>query len=312
MTRKHRRLAGLGVAALLLAGCGASGQNAGAQPAISSSSRAAPSTGPEAAGANATPPAHGAKVPRPGHILVVIMENSSYSGILGSTADPFIHQLARRGALFTRSFAITHPSQPNYLALFSGSTQGVSDDSCPQSFRTPNLAADLIAAGKTFAGYAENLPATGSPACTAGEYARKHVPWTDFSNIPRSVGKPFSSFPASNFARLPAVSFVVPNLCHDMHDCSVATGDSWLRAHLARYVSWALTHDSVLILTWDENDGSPGNQIATIFVGQQIRPGRYSERITHYNVLRTIEDAYRLRHDGHAAAVRPITDIWRP
>ena len=251
-------------------------------------------------------------MPKPRHILVVIMENSSYSGILGSTADPYIHQLARRGALFTRSFAITHPSEPNYLALFSGSTQGVSDDSCPHSFSTPNLAADLIAAGKTFAGYAESLPAAGSAACTAGEYARKHAPWTDFSNIPRSVGKPFSSFPGSDFARLPAVSFVVPNLCHDMHDCSVATGDSWLRAHLARYVTWALTHDSVLILTWDENDGSPGNQIATIFVGQQIRPGRYSERITHYNVLRTIEDAYRLRHDGHAAGARPITDIWRP
>ena len=312
MKRKHRRLAGLGVAALLLAGCGAAGQSAGAHPALSSGSRAATSANPGAAGANATQPAHGAKVPRPRHILVVIMENSSYSGILGSTADPYIHQLARRGALFTRSFAITHPSQPNYLALFSGSTQGVSDDSCPQSFRAPNLAADLIAAGKTFAGYSEGLPATGSLACTAGEYARKHVPWTDFSNIPRSVGKPFPSFPAGDFARLPTVSFVVPNLCHDMHDCSVATGDSWLRAHLARYASWALTHDSLLIITWDENDGSPGNQIATIFVGQQIRPGKYAERITHYNVLRTIEDAYRLRHDGHAAAARPITDIWRP
>ena len=312
MKRMHRRLACLGMAALLLAGCGASSKSAGGQPAVTGSSGPALSAGTGAGGANATPLTRGATVPQPRHIVIVIMENSSYSGILGSAADPFIHQLARRGALFTRSFAITHPSEPNYLALFSGSTQGVSDDSCPHSFTTPNLAADLIAAGKTVAGYAESLPAVGSPACTAGEYARKHAPWTDFSNIPRSVGKPFSSFPGSSFARLPTVSFVVPNLCHDMHDCSVATGDSWLRAHLARYAAWALTHDSLLILTWDENDGSQGNQIATIFVGQNIRPGMYPERITHYSVLRTIEDAYRLRHDGHAAAARPITDIWRP
>ena len=96
-----------------------------------------------------------------------------------------------------------------------------------------------------------------------------------------------------------------------MHDCSVATGDAWLRAHLAGYASWASTHDSLLILTWDEDDGSQGNQIPTIFIGQMIRPGRYGEGVTHYTVLRTVEDAYHLRHDGHAAAVPPITDVWR-
>jgi len=243
--------------------------------------------------------------------VVVIMENSSYADIVASTADPYINQLARRGALFTQSYAITHPSEPNYLALFSGSTQGVSDDSCPHRFSAPNLAADLIAAGRTFTSYAEDLPSAGSAACTAGEYARKHAPWTDFSNVPGPASQPFSSFPGNDFARLPAVSFVVPNLCHDMHDCGTAAGDAWLRAHLGAYVSWAMTHDSLLILTWDENDGSQGNQIATIFVGQMIRPGRYGERITHYNVLRTIEDAYGLRHDGHAAAARPITNVWQ-
>ncbi len=319
MKRERCRLVCLGVAALLLAGCGASGQGAGGLPATTSRpvpSAGAPRPDPPAGSSTATPSAtprtHAARVPQPTHIVVVIMENSSYSRIMGSTADPFIHQLAQRGALFTQSFAITHPSEPNYLALFSGSTQGISDDSCPHSFPAPNLAADLIATGKTFTGYAEDLPAAGSPACTAGEYARKHAPWTDFSNIPHSAGEPFSTFPGSDFAQLPTVSFVVPNLCHDMHDCSVAAGDSWLRKHLAGYISWALTHDSLLILTWDEDDGSQGNQIPTIFVGQMIRPGKYPEHITHYNVLRTIEDAYRLRHDGNAAAAQPIADVWGP
>jgi phosphatidylinositol-3-phosphatase len=239
------------------------------------------------------------------------MENHSYAEIIGNAGAPFINGLARRGALFTRSSAVTHPSEPNYLALFSGSTQGLSDDSCPHSFPGRNLAADLIAAGSSFTGYAEGLPSAGSAACVAGEYARKHAPWTDFSSVPSSSSQPFASFPGRDFARLPAVSFVVPNLCHDMHDCGVPTGDAWLRAHMAGYARWAMTHDSLLILTWDEDDHSQGNRIVTIFAGQKVRPGTYRERITHYNVLRTIEDAYRLQHDGSAAAARPITNIWR-
>jgi phosphatidylinositol-3-phosphatase len=241
-----------------------------------------------------------------------MMENHSYSEVIGNPAAPYVNQLARQGALFTHSYAITHPSQPNYLALFSGSTHGVVDDSCPVELTASNLAASLIAAGKTFAGYSEDLPAAGSQVCSAGEYARKHVPWTDFHNVPGSVSLPFSSFPA-DFSRLPTVSFVIPNLCNDMHDCSVGTGDSWLRAHVGAYARWALTHDSLLIITWDEDDGSQSNQIPTIFVGQLVRPGRYAERITHYSVLSTLEVAYRLPHvgNGTARAQSPITDIWR-
>ena len=106
------------------------------------------------------------------------------------------------------------------------------------------------------------------------------------------------------------MSWVIPNLCDDMHDCSVATGDSWLGRNLGGYAHWAMTHHSLLIVTWDEDDGSAANQIPTIFVGQAVRPGRYGQRITHYNVLATIEAAYHLRRDGHAATAAPITGIW--
>jgi acid phosphatase len=148
--------------------------------------------------------------------------------------------------------------------------------------------------------------------CSDAEYARKHVPWADFRNVPASVNLPFSSFPASNFASLPTVSFVIPNLCNDMHDCSVTTGDSWLRAHLSAYATWAMTHNSLLIVTFDEDDGGGPNQIPTIFVGQQVRPGRYAERITHYSVLATIEAAYGLSRDGGAASTAPISNVWQP
>jgi acid phosphatase len=292
---------------LVLAGCGGSG------PAASNPAPTGTPVSPSAGSAPAGTPAgtQPAAVPEPAHTVVVVMENHSSAEIIGNPAAPFINSLARRGALFTRSYAITHPSQPNYLALFSGSTQGVTDDGCPYRFTAPNLAADLIKAGKSFAGYSEDLPGPGSPACSAGEYARKHVPWTDFTNVPGSVSLPFTSFPVTAFARLPAVSFVIPNLCDDMHDCSPAAGDSWLRAHLGGYVTWAMMHDSLLILTWDEDDSSQGNHIATIFIGQQVRPGRYAEMITHYSVLATIEAAYALPRDGQAATATPITALWR-
>lgn len=239
------------------------------------------------------------------------MENHGYQQVIGSSDAPYLNELAHQGALFSHSYAITHPSEPNYLALFSGSTHGVQSDSCPVTFNAPNLASGLLAAGKTFVGFAEGLPSAGSKLCLDGEYARKHVPWTDFSNIPPSVNQPFSSFPAGNYSALPTVSFVIPNLCNDMHDCSVSTGDSWLKANMSGYVTWAMTHDSVLIVTFDEDDGTQVNQIPTIFVGQQVRPGSYSERITHYSVLATIEAAYELPRDGEAAAASPITDIWQ-
>jgi phosphatidylinositol-3-phosphatase len=287
--------------AVFLAACGASGPAPAATSSAAASS-ATPAARTVSPAALATPPAH---------TVIVLEENHGYGEVIGSAQAPYLDQLARQGALFTDSHAITHPSEPNYLALFSGSTQGVTDDSCPHSFSAPNLAAGLLAAGRTFAGYAEDLPTTGSQVCSAGEYARKHVPWTNFSNVPTSDSKPFGAFPAGNYARLPTVSFVIPNLCDDMHDCPVASGDSWLKAHLSGYASWAMTHHSLLIITWDENDGSPGNQIPTIFFGQPVRSGRYPEPITHYSVLRTLEELYRLPLTGHAATASLITGIRR-
>src|SRR5215475_9202521 len=243
----------------------------------------------------------GLAVPRQQHTVVVVFENQPYNAIIGTSAASYINSLARMGALFTASYGLTHPSEPNYLALFSGSTHGITSDQCPTSVRAPNLASDLAAAGFSFAGYSEGLPAPGSFACQAGKYARKHVPWTDFSNVQAAANQPFTRFAATGYARLPTVSFVIPNLCHDMHDCSVATGDAWLRAHLGGYVAWAMSHDSLLIVTWDEDNGFHSNHIATIFVGEQVKPGRYRVPINHYNVLRTIEQAYGLPYRGQAA-----------
>ena len=151
----------------------------------------------------------------------------------------------------------------------------------------------------------------GYRGCTGGDrYARKPNPWVDFTALGASVNQPFSAFP-TDYSSLPTVSFVVPNLCDDMHDCGTAAGDRWAASHLDRYLRWADTHNSLLIVTFDENDGSAANQILTVFAGPMVRPGRYGEEVTHYRVLRTVEWLYGLTPIGEAAGTSPIDDVWR-
>jgi hypothetical protein len=248
-------------------------------------------------------------VTSPDHVVVVLEENHAYSEIIGSSSAPYINSMASRGALMAQSFAVTHPSEPNYLAFFSGSTLGITDDSCPHTFSDANLGSGLIGAGLGFAGYSEDLPAVGSTVCTSGAYARKHNPWVNFTNVPTSANLPLTSFPTA-FANLPTLSIVVPNLNDDMHDGTIAQGDSWLKAHLDAYVQWAQTHNSLLVVTWDEDDSSQSNQIPTILVGPMVKAGIFNEHVTHYNVLRTLQDLYSLPLTGNSGAAAPITDIW--
>jgi Predicted membrane protein len=252
-------------------------------------------------------------IPRYDHVVIVVMENASFTSIVGNTTDaPYINSLISSGVYFSQSYAVTHPSEPNYLALFSGSTQGITDDGCPYTFGTDNLGHQLIGAGYSFAGYSETMPSIGYTGCTYGTsgYARRHNPWVDFSDLSSSTNLPYTMFP-SDYTQLPTVSFVIPNLCDDMHDCSISTGDSWLSTHINNYVTWAKTHNSLLILTWDEDDDlALDNHIVTLFAGANIKPGTYSEQINHYNVLRTLEDMYGLAPLGNASAATPITDVW--
>jgi phosphatidylinositol-3-phosphatase len=252
-----------------------------------------------------------AALPQPSHVVIVVEENRSEGNIIGGRSAPFINALASSGANMAQSFAEAHPSEPNYLALFAGSTLGVTKDSCPvDGGATPNLASELLAAGYTFVGYAEGLPAAGSTVCSAGKYARKHVPWANFSNVPPASSLPFSAFPMGNYASLPTVSFVIPNNDDNMHDGSIAQGDAWLSRELSGYANWAVANNSLLIVTWDEDDGGPRNQIPTVIYGAHVQPGTYNEQINHYSVLSTLEQMYGLPKTGYAAGAAPIATIW--
>ncbi|MEU1038943.1 alkaline phosphatase family protein [Streptomyces sp. NPDC005907] len=253
-----------------------------------------------------------AGVPTPDHVVVVVFENHAYSQVINSSSAPYINSLRAGGANLSQSYAETHPSQPNYFALFSGSTQGITSDSCytPAFSSAPNLASELIAAGKSWASYNEGLPSQGSTTCSSGRYARKHNPWFGFRNVPTSTAKTFAQFP-TDYATLPQVSFVVPDLCSDMHDCSVSTGDTWLKDKLGAYATWARTHNSLLVVTFDEDNRLSGNRIPTVLYGQQVTAGATSSTTyNHYDLLRTLEDMHGLPHAGNAASAKDITGIW--
>jgi acid phosphatase len=251
------------------------------------------------------------------------MENHDYDSIIGSWQSPYINQLANdsNAALFTQSFALTHPSQPNYLILFSGSDQNVTTDVVPPSsllpFSTPNLSAELSSKGKKFIGYSESLPAIGYSSDSAKPWVRKHCPWVNWqsnvpalNSIPPSENLPFATFPLI-YDSLPDVCMIVPNLYDDMHDSSIAKGDVWLKNNLDPLVQWTKTHNGLFILTFDEDDGLGTNHIPTIFLGQNVLAGKYSENIDHYYVLSTIENMFGLPYMGNTSALLAITDCWK-
>ena len=272
--------------------------------------------GPLAAAGRAAEPA--GAVPRMDHVIVVIMENKTYDQVRGL---PYTARLIAGSSSFSNSHAITHPSQPNYLALWAGSTFQVGDDHCPphgSPYASENLGHACEAAGLTWRAYSEDLPARGSPACTSSRsrYTRKHDPWTDFSNLDHRNEVPFTQL-ATDLAerRLPRLAFVIPNNCHNTHDdheCPPATGDAWLAAHLPPLISAAGPH-GLVILTWDEDDSSDDNRILTVFAGPRVKPGYVSSRrIDHYSVLRTICAGLRLEPFGAARSDSTVTDVWRP
>jgi acid phosphatase len=274
---------------------------------------------------------HKSVIPRPDHVIVVIEENHGYDEVIKSVNAPYITQLAKGGALFTDSHGVIHPSQPNYLAIFSGSTQDVTNDDClgdVTPYTTPNLAASLISNHFTFMGYAQTMPSAGFDECVyqkstltgADLYARKHAPWVNWqgdqaNNIPPELSQPMTSFP-QDFSKLPTVSFVIPDMDHDMHNigapgdaAAVKRGDDWLKENLAAYAAWAKTHNSLLIITFDEDDFKPVNHIPTIFYGAGIKPGLYNEKINHYSVLHTLEAMYGLPVEDKNEETA-ITNIW--
>jgi hypothetical protein len=237
------------------------------------------------------------------HVVVVIEENYSGAAIIAGGQAPYLKSLAAQGEYFPNYRGVSHPSEPNYMALFSGSTQHTDgSDSCIKT-SARSIVGEARAAGISVEGYVEGLSSGSNYAC-------RHDPFSQFADA-RRAETDFSKFPNS-YATLPKLSFVVPNLTDDMHDNGIGPGDRWARTHLNGYAQWAKTHNSLLIVMSDENDGDPnysanqpgenGNGALAMVVGARIPAGKVAAgRFDHYSMLRTLEDIFGLGHLGASA-----------
>jgi phosphatidylinositol-3-phosphatase len=261
---------------------------------------------------SATPP-----VPAFDHVVVVVFENKEVGSVLGSRSAPTFNLYARTYARLTQSYAVAHPSLPNYLALVSGSTFGIRSSCTVCLVAAPSVADTIEASGRTWKAYAEDLPAPGYLGAFSGGYAKKHNPFAYFQRIVRDperarrivpLGQLSTDLAAGTF---PDFAFVVPNLCNSMHDCSVGVGDRWLRQRIGPLLRLPRT---VVFVTFDEGRSSVrgGGHIATLAVGTAVKQRVAFKRVTtHYGLLRTIEDAWGLPRLGASARATPVTGIWR-
>ncbi len=260
------------------------------------------------------------------HVFVVVMENHSYDQVWNTSSSPYITSLGNTYARATNYHASIHPSLPNYLDLYDGSNYGITTDCDPSSschVSAVNLADNLEAKGLTWKGYMESMP---SPCflTTSGNYAPKHNPFVYFDDIRNNAARcashdvPYTDLAAdlASAATTPNFAFITPNLCNDMHNCSVATGDGWLKSNLPGILnSPACTVDKcLLILTWDEDDNGPSNQVLTIFAGSAAKTRGVTSAVTysHFSTLRTVENIFGLpTQTSNDAAASPMTDLLR-
>ncbi len=245
------------------------------------------------------------------HVIVVVMENNSYDQV---RTLPYISTLIGQYTSFSQSYAVSHPSEPNYLAMWAASTMGLTDDSCPppgSPYSVENLGHSCEAAGLTWKSYCENLPSVGSTVCSSSDnlYERKHHPCPDFSNCNHAWECPYGQL-STDIAggRLPNLSFVVPNMCDDMHDCSDGTGDTWLSNNMPAMIS-AVGPRGLVVLTWDEDDSA--NHILTVFAGPAAKTNYVSSQtFNHYTLVRTICEVFGLSPFANASLETAPADVW--
>lgn len=286
----------------------------------SATSTAAPTGTPSPA--PSAPGSTSSGIPPFEHIYVIVMENKEYGSVIGRTDAPFINDLAAQYVLATNYTAVSHPSEPNYLALFSGSTQGVADDGI-HNLPGENLADQIEAAGKTWRVFAENDRTDCFKGLVAvngedgqGTYARKHNPAISFTNISGSPARCANITDLHHFDPAAAnYELIVPNLCHDMHDCSVALGDSFLKDLVSRILSRQEWQESgLLFIVWDEGTSGVGGggHVPLLAVSNLARKGfRYGAPANHYSLLRTIEDAWGMPCLNLACNAKNLRDMFR-
>jgi hypothetical protein len=248
-------------------------------------------------------------LPAFGHVFIIVMENEEASNIIGNPAVPYLNELAAQYARATNFYSVGHPSLPNYLALTGGDTFGITSDCLDCFVSADNIVNQLEAAGRSWTAYMEAMPPQPCFVGDAKLYAQRHNPFIYYDNV-RSVPArcdkivPFDQFATDLAANtLPDYSWISPNLCHDMHDCSIRAGDTWLQQWVPQILASPAWQDNgVLFITFDEgttHEGCglavTGGQIDTLVISPLVQPGFTSDvAYSHYSILHTIEAAWGL------------------
>ena len=310
-------LFGIVLLGLALAACAPGGAPSPSEPSASRSSSPIPTTA-----APTVPAPTAASSSRIQHVVIIVDENKPATNIIGNSAAPYLNGLASTYAKANDYSAIGHPSLPNYLAITSGTTAGIRSDCAPGGsclVTSPNLTDELVKAGLSWRMYAESMP-TPCASNNAGDYAVKHNPFMYYPSVTSSSAGcaqhvvPFTDLATdlANPSSLPAFSFISPNLCNDMHDCPIATGDAWLARNVPRILgSPAFTAQrSLLVVIFDEGDAA-NNVVACVFAGPAARR-EYTSSVpyTHYSLLRTVEQVWNLAPlTANDANARSMSDL---
>jgi hypothetical protein len=257
------------------------------------------------------------------HIVVIALENHEYQSIIGSPSAPYLNSLARRFVLLTGHYAITHPSLPNYITLVYGGTFGIDSDCFDCMVSGRNIVDQLEFNRVSWKAYMESMP----KPCFWGNaypYAQKHNPFIHLSDVRNNPARCAKIVPLTQLFTderrhaLPQFAFITPNLCNDMHDCSIKTGDGWL-ARVVPGILSRLGPNGILVVTFDEGvtqvgccSLAAGGHVATLIVGPGARRARLNRAADHYSLLRLIEDNWGLRRLRNAACrCTPTIVGWR-
>ncbi len=282
--------------------------------------------GPSAASAAPPPHVSSATALRTSHLFLVVLENREYDEVIGNSEAPYFNHLAQRGAIATNFHGVTHPSLPNYLALFAGDTFGITENCTECVAYGPNLATQLTRAGISWRAYMEGLPHPCFTGPGYGRYAKRHNPFMYFPSVTALPKRCNSVVPEPQLvadlerSRLPQFGWLTPDLCHDGHDCGLGAADFHLFTLLPKVIR-QLGPRGLLVITFDEGlsdagccGAAGGGRIATILVGPDVPTGRQIlQPADHYSLLASIEDRFglpRLRLARLAAPLAPA--LFKP
>jgi phosphatidylinositol-3-phosphatase len=263
----------------------------------------------------------GGPVPLMGHVIVVVEENTDYSSVIGNSSMPYLNGLAQQYALATKYYAVTHPSIGNYFMMTVGKIV-TNNDSYSTVVSDDNIIRRLIAAGKTWKSYAEDLPSVGYTGGDVGNYARKHNVIALLSDVVNDSMQRKNLVPFSQFAgdlaagTLPAYSFVAPNLCNDAHDCSLATADQWLQTNIDPLVkNAAFQRDGLLVIVFDEagsDNTNGGGQVPCVIVSPKAKRGYQGTGVyEHQSLLRLTAEALGVTPPNAAASAPDMGEFFQ-